>query len=278
LFILNETGIAVSRYTSYEQAITIASGTYAGTYTPAPFAFDKVKTTLKLDQEKMDIQSFKFTANPLNKLWPFALDGILTIEIVEVDAQNPSSATAVSRFFGDVWSIDSAYKAVAIPFGNLFDRKFPRFLFQVTDNYTQFSAMTQISASSFQYTGTLPAVIDTTAQTIAVTSAAAYAQVPSFFAGGWLETGSGATFERRAIYESVPSSTANVVTLYIDRPLLKAAGSQSVNFYPGYDGSIDQCDAKFSNRINFGGHAYIPAINPGVKAIKPKATKGGKKA
>ena len=278
LFILTEVGITVSRYTSYEQAITIASGSYAGTYTPAPFGFDKVKTTLKLDQEKMDIQSFKFVNNPLNKLWPFALDGILTIEIVEVDSQNPSSATAVSRFFGDVWSIDSAYKAVAIPFGNLFDRKFPRFLFQVTDNYTQFSPMTQISASSFQYTGTLPAVIDTTAQTIAVTSAAAYAQVPSFFAGGWLETGSGAIFERRAIYESVPSSTANVITLYIDRPLLKAAGSQSVNFYPGYDGSIDQCDAKFSNRINFGGHAYIPAINPGVKAIKPKATKGGKKA
>jgi len=278
LFILTETGITTSRYTSYENTITIASGNYAGTYTPAPLAFDKVKVTLKLDQEKMDIQSFKFVGNPLNKLWPFALDGILTIEIVEVDSQNPSSTTAISRFYGDVWSIDSAYKAVGIPFGNLFDRKFPRFLFQVTDNYQQFSAPTQISAASFLYTGTLPATINTTSQTIGVTSATAYAQVQSFFAGGWLETGTGANFERRSIIESTPSGTANVVTLYIDRPLLKATGSQSVNFYPGYDGSIIQCDNKFNNRINFGGHPFIPNINPGVRAIKPKATKGGKKA
>jgi hypothetical protein len=278
LFILTETGIQTSRYTSYENTITIPSGTYAGTYTPAPFNFDKVKTTLKLDQEKMDIQSFKFVNNPLNKMWPFALDGILTIEIVEVDSQNPSSTTAISRFYGDVWEIDSAYKTVAIPFGNLFDRKFPRFLLSVTDNYTQFSSLTQISATSFQYTGTLPAVIDYTSQVLAVTSATAYAQVQSFFAGGWLETGTGATFERRSIMESVPSGTANVVTLYLDRPLLKAVGGASLNFYPGYDGSIDQCDTKFSNRINFGGHPYIPNVNPTVKAIKPKKTSGGKKA
>ena len=52
----------------------------------------------------------------------------------------------------------------------------------------------------------------------------------------------------------------------------------AVNFWPGYDGSIDQCDTKFNNRINFGGHAYIPNVNPAVKAIKPKQTSGGKKA
>ena len=190
---------------------------------------------------------------------------------------NPSSTTAVSRFFGDVWSIDSAYKAVAIPFGNLFDRKFPRFLLSVSDNYTQFSSLTQILASSFLYTGTLPPVIDTTSQIVFVTSATGFAQAQSFFAGGWLETGASATFERRSILESTPYGT-NQVELFIDRPLLKAVGSASVNFYPGYDGSIDQCDLKFSNRINFGGHAYIPNVNPAMKAIKPKKTSGGKKA
>ena len=53
------------------------------------------------------------------------------------------------RFYGDVWSIDTSYKATAIPFGNFFERKFPRFLLSVSDNYTQFSPPTQISASSF---------------------------------------------------------------------------------------------------------------------------------
>lgn len=277
LFIFNEVGIAVSRYTSYENTITVPSGTYAGTYAPAPFSFDKLKVGLKLDQEKLEIKSFKFTGNPLNKMWPFALDAILTVEIVEVDAVTPSSTTAVSRFYGDVWSIDSDYKMTAIPFGNLFDRKFPRFLLSVSDNYTQFSPPTHISESSFQYSGTLPAAIDTTSQTVTVTSTTGFAQAVSFFAGGWLETGASATLEKRAILESTPVGT-NQVRLYLDRPLIKAVPSAALVFYPGYDGSIDQCETKFSNRINFGGHAYIPNVNPGVKAIKPKKTSGGKKA
>jgi len=277
LFIFNEVGIRIDRFTSYENTITVPSGTYAGTYTPAPFSFDKLKTGLKLDQEKLEIKSFKFTGNPLNRMWPFALDGILTLEIVEVDAVTPSSTTAISRFYGDVWSIDSDYKATAIPFGNLFDRKFPRFLISASDNYTQFSAPTNILPSSFVIAGTLPGTIDTTSQTINVTSATGFAKETSYFAGGWLETGTGANLEKRSILESTPVGT-NLVTLILDRPLLKAVGSQAVSMYPGYDGSIDQCDSRFSNRINFGGHAYIPNVNPGVKAIKPKSTSGGKKA
>jgi len=276
LFIFTEAGIATSLYTSYESPITVPSGKYAGTYAPAPFSFDKVKVGLKLDQEKLEIKSFKFAGNPLNKMWPFALDAILTVEIVEVDAVTPSSSTAISRFFGDVWSIDSDYKVEAIPFGNLFDRKFPRFLLSVSDNYTQFSPPTHISELSFQYSGTLPAAIDGTSQTLLVASAAGGSQASSFFAGGWLETGSGATLERRSILESAPAGPG-LVQLWIDRPLIKAAGSAACVFYPGYDGSIDQCDAKFSNRINFGGHAYIPNVNPSVKAVKPQQVKGGKK-
>ena len=277
LFIFTEVGVQTSRFTSYENTITVPSGTYAGTYTPAPFSFDKVKVGLKLDQEKLDIKSFKFAGNPLNKMWPFALDGILTVEIVEVDAVTPSSTTAISRFYGDIWSIDSDYKASAIPFGNLFDRQFPRFLLSVSDNYTQFSPPTNLSAASFAVTGTLPATIDTTSQVLNIVSTTGHAKVTSYFAGGWLETGASTTLEKRSILESAPAGT-NLVTLYIDRPLLKATGSASVTFYPGYDASIDQCDTKFSNRINFGGHAFIPNVNPGVKAIKPKSTSGGKKA
>ena len=277
LFIFTEAGITTTRFTSYENTIVVPSGVYAGTYTPAPFSFDKVKVGLKLDQEKLDIKSFKFTGNPLNKMWPFALDGILTLEIVEVDAVTPSSGTAISRFYGDVWSIDSDYNATAIPFGNLFDRQFPRFLISVSDNYTQFSPPTHLSETGFAITGTLPSVIDTTSQTILVTSATGYAKETSYFAGGWLETGSGANLEKRSILESA-AVPPNLVRLSIDRPLIKATGSQSFTMYPGYDASIDQCASRFSNRINFGGHAYVPNINPTVKAMKPKQTKGGKKA
>ena len=280
LFIFVENGIRTDRFTSYENTITITTGAYAGSYVPAPFSFDTVKVGLKLDQEKLDLKSFKFDGNPLNKMWPFALDGVLTVEIVEVRL-NPTDPTQpatgiVSRFYGDIWSIDSDWKATAIPFGNLFDRKFPRFLLSVSDNYTQFSPPTQISASAFKLSGTVHGVVNHTSQTLLVTSAPAHAKATDYFAGGWLETGAGVTKEKRGILHSAPA-TGSDVTLAIDRPLLKAANNQALDLYPGYDGSIDQCETKFNNRINFGGHAFIPDINPAVKAITPKNVSGGKK-
>jgi len=282
LFIFREAGIRTDLYTSYENTITISdTGAYRGTYVPAPFSFDTVKTGLKLDQEKLELKSFKFDGNPLNRLWPFALNGVLTLEIVEVDAVTPRSSTAVSRFYGDVWSVDSSYKAELIPFGNLFDRKFPRFLLSVSDNYVQFSPPTKLTPSAFKMSGVISTLITSgDPQTITVASVAAYNadSAGAWFAGGWLETGTGALKEQRGILNSARSGTSPYEILIIDRPLLNAVVGQSIDVYPGYDGSIDQCDTKFNNRINFGGQPYIPNVNPGVKAIKPKQTQGGKKA
>jgi hypothetical protein len=280
LFIFTEAGIRTDRFTSYENTVTINSGIYQGSYQPAPFSFDTEKTGLKLDQEKLDLKSFKFDGNPLNKMWPFALDAILTLEIVEVWL-NPTRpdlppSRPVSRFFGDVWSVDSEYKATIIPFGNLFDRKFPRFLLSVSDNYTQFSPPTMLSPSAFQVSGTVHGTVNHLSQTLVVNSTAGHSKAADYFAGGWLETGAGVSKEKRGILHSAPTGTVDV-TLTIDRPLLKAGTNQALTMYPGYDGSIDQCESKFNNRINFGGHPFIPNVNPGVKAIKPKETQGGKK-
>ena len=111
LFVFKEKAIRTDRYTSYENTITIGSGIYAGTYVPAPFSFDTVKVGLRLDEERLNFKSFKFNGNPLNKLWPFGLDGILTLEILEVrlNPLDPSlpATNIVSRFYGDVWSVDS---------------------------------------------------------------------------------------------------------------------------------------------------------------------------
>src|SRR5215472_2557101 len=282
LFIFTEVGVRVDRFTSYENTIHVPGGTYQGTYVPGPFSFETVKVGLRLDQEQIDFKSFKFDGNPLNKMWPFALDGILTVEIVEVNAVNPSSGTAVSRFYGDVWSVNSDYKATAIPFGNLFDWKFPRFLLSVSDNYVQFSPPTHLAASAFRIQGnfvgtpSLDANGNRTLQTITVSSVTGHAKATDYFAGGWLDTGSGNTLEHRGILHSSAGS-GNNVNLTIDRPILKAHANGVVSMYPGYDGSIDQCDTKFGNRINFGGHAYVPDVNPGVKAMKPIQTQGGKK-
>jgi hypothetical protein len=275
LFIFTEAGIRTDRFTSYETNVRIPSGIFAGNYVSAPFSFDVVKLGLKLDQEKMEFKSFPFSGNPLNKMWPFALDGILTVEILEVDVNNLTAAP-LSRFYGDVWDIDSAYKVTAIPFGSLFDRKFPRFLLSVPDNYVQFSPPTMLAASAFAMSGHIDGSVDNLSQTLLITSANAHAKPVDYFAGGWLETGTGVTLEKRGILHSTPAGSADV-QLTIDRPLLKAGSNQVLTIYPGYDGSIDQCDTKFNNRINFGGQPFIPDVNPAVKAMKQATGAGGKK-
>jgi len=145
----------------------------------------------------------------------------------------------------------------------------------VSDNYVQFSDPTHLPASAFRIASTA-ATISHTLQTLTIQSVAAHAKAADYFAGGWLQTGTGRSIEKRGILHSAPASGTNV-TLHIDRPLLKALNGASIDLYPGYDGSIDQCETKFNNRINFGGHPYVPNVNPTVKAMKPKNVQGGKK-
>jgi hypothetical protein len=263
----------ISRFTSYEDSVVIASGPYAGTYTPAPFSFGSVKTGLKLDKEELQLTSFPFSGNPISKFFPFALDGVLSIDVLEVNALDLTAA-AIVRFAGEVWETNLDYKTKCLAFGQFFEKRFPRFLLAVTDNYTQFSAPTHISASTFKITGTI-AALSVPNRTVDVTSSPANLKATDYFAAGWLEIGSGAAFERRSILHSV--AITGGVRLTLDRPLLKSAVSASIDLYPGYDGTIDTCESKFSNRINFGGHPYVPDTNPAVKAVKAKQVKGGKK-
>jgi hypothetical protein len=275
LFIFSEQTITITRFTSYESGIVLASGAYAGTYPPAPFSFGTARHGSKLD-DKIELTSFPFTGNPLAKFFPFAFDGILSLLILEVDAADLTAAP-VLRFSGDVNEVDPiAYTAQCSFLGRFLERKYPAFLLSATDNYTQFTLPTGISAAAFAITGTIGAFSGVSNETINVDGAAAAAKPAQWFAeGGYLDTGGGANRENRAILHSTPY--AGGVQIVIDRPLLKAALGQSATMYPGYDGSIDECDAKFNNRINFGGHPFVPDTNPMVKAMKAKEPAAGKK-
>ena len=89
----------IDYYTSYENTVTVYfRNLLLGAYTPAPFSFDTVKVGLKLDQAKIEIKSFKFNGNPLNRMWPFALDGILTVTILEVDVNNSHFSRSYRAF------------------------------------------------------------------------------------------------------------------------------------------------------------------------------------
>jgi uncharacterized phage protein (TIGR02218 family) len=83
-----------------------------------------------------------------------------------------------------------------------------------------------------------------------------FASKPSnWFAGGWFEWTDGTSIERRFIVEHV-GDTVTFLT-----PALAANGTAGAT-YPGCDHTLDTCDKKFNNSINYGGDPWIPEKDP----------------
>ncbi len=141
------------RFTNYETSLT-----YGGkTYSPAPFSFERYKAASDLSDE-LALKSWggDFTGNPLNQFLPFTLNATMSLTITRVNADNPDDGKARILFYGDVMGLDTTgtdWRAAVKFFGRRLDQKFPRFLYQTQDNYTQFSPPTQLSATAFKTTG-----------------------------------------------------------------------------------------------------------------------------
>lgn len=85
-------------------------------------------------------------------------------------------------------------------------------------------------------------------------------QPDGWYTGGILEAGGTVRFIMAHVGDvltlSRPSSAlANLVAQ-------AGAGSVSATLYPGCDRTLATCDAKFNNKLNFGGWPYIPTKNP----------------
>jgi hypothetical protein len=256
-------------FTSYETART-----YSGkTYLPAPFSHDKITAKKDLtDDVTLTSWGGSFVGNPLAKWLPFTLNAIMTLTITRVNSSNPGDGKARVLFFGDIMSVDMTgpdWTAQIKFFGRRLDRNFPRFDFQQPDNFTIFTAPTQLADTTFKKTGTIASMSGFTVTASPINFAT------DWFSNGRLETGTGANFERRSILKS--TAAGSLQTLTLDRPLIFAVVGQAVTIWPGYDQTRDQCQIKFNNNVNFGGHPYMPLTNPTIKTIDIQTPTGGKK-
>lgn len=80
------------------------------------------------------------------------------------------------------------------------------------------------------------------------------AMVANEYAGGWLQTPNG---EQRAM---ILGNDEQTVTLIY--PIEQLVTWQAVELYLGCDHSLQTCNTKFSNILNFGGFPWIPDVNP----------------
>ena len=96
-----------------------------------------------------------------------------------------------------------------------------------------------------------------------------------YFAEGWIQFGSAATYEVRTILGS-SAEAGGQLTLTLDAPLALAEVEASAILFPGCDGRDVTCASKFGNFLNWGGHR-VPLRNLTLNALNISAGAGGKK-
>jgi hypothetical protein len=270
----------VTRLTSYERNLTVL----ADSYTTRKIDHGVVKQSLFLDRDEIEIRSEVIAGDPLVKIATNQSEAPTKIVIKSVDVVGAVGTDSQVIFTGDIVSVSvrgSKLSAKAVSAGTVFDRVYPRFRLQAGCNHQLFSAGCSLLTSNWRFTGTMtdPGTAGFPF-TFGIGSLAKTGGLPTiaagYFAGGWIEIGSGASMVRRAIIDSTaPVSGALTVTLSRD-PSPFPSVNAAVALYPGCDGAFATCSGKFSNQLNFGGHPFMPASNPSMFRMS-RNIGGGKK-
>jgi hypothetical protein len=256
------------RYTNWPRPLTRDSD---GTYAPSPMAHEKIVDGIDMKNETVALDSFVFDGNPLMQFVPFVSEARMWLSIFEVSSDPVDPNTAVLRWYGEVRSVQQVGRkitATAVFLGSLMDRQIPNVLIGPTCNTYLFSPRCGLNKADFQKSGTL-----TTSSGNTLTVATDATDAANIFAHGWIEVGSGATWELRAIIGSTP--VAGGQQLVIDWPLRQAATGQGVVFYRGCDLTAAACTS-LGNFANFRGHPCLPLINLSLPSLSPPQG-GGKK-
>jgi hypothetical protein len=262
----------VWRFTSYEDAIEDNSGTYA----PQPIEHGEIRETLNLERNEVQLRTRAFTENPLQHFIPFRLEFPMKLEIIEAKLF-PGDTTIYDwrrLFSGEVTRVqmDGPFiTARAVQVGNLFERKIPRVLMQPTCNYALFDGACGLNKDDWKYRGyVLATLLNPTRIQLRNLSRVTGTWVQPdlhWFAGGWIELGSGTEFESRFIADagSYDPSGNGFIELTLSTPLGRIpAVDEEVVLFPGCDGKRGTCKDKFSNYTRFGGFPHMPVGNPSM--------------
>jgi hypothetical protein len=222
----------------------------------------------------------------------------LTIRQAEVTGDDSDTASNDEVIFtGEVVKASVKGQVIsgkAVSGGSMFDRMLPRVLFQRGCNNSLFDVGCRgpddvTLQSKWKFTGSVQDpgsagfpfefVIEDLAGdgTAAAAAITADAVDENYFGGGWVEFGSGASWQSRPILLST-APVSGVLTVTLDRdPRPYPEIGDDVVIYPGCKGRYQEdCIAKFGNGDNFLGHPFLPYANPSL-VKKNQSAGGGKK-
>lgn len=179
----------------------------------------------------------------------------LTLQIYRVHGK---SGAIQPWFKGSVTAItmEGTKASVAVPsiFSAYMSSEFPNVMYQSQCNHPLYSARCGVNRDDWKIETILNTILDETK--IVVADAAARPN-------GWLKAGEIITAtERRLIVEHVGAE------ITLNYPFRAMAAGMEVTLYAGCDHSIQTCNDKFDNLVNFLGFPYTPSLNPFLVGLR----------
>lgn len=273
-FTLGNPAMATWRYTSF--AVNVTSSGHI--YTAWKLTHGAIREGLKLQDETVTVEAAFYENLPLALFVPFAPSAKMFIKISEIDYTAPD--TQKIRFVGEVKTVkDAGDRLIATceSFISILNRKWPRMQMQPDCNNHLFDPGCKLNRVTFTKQSTIGSLASNAEYPpyILTTGVELIAPATNAYRGGFLFTGSGATYEVRTILASFYSVESSH-QLKLNLPLRFAQAGQIVRFTPGCDGKAATCKA-FKNFVNFAGFISIPDRNPAIEAGGLPVSKGGKK-
>ena len=257
-------------FTSHPLDITLAGQDYVA----KRITHSALSLTSKADREEVTLETLYEVDNPLSLLLPLALSTPLWVEILEGNLASEDAPAPLFRGLALSASVQGRKETVRCASAmDSMRASVPAIMLQPRCNYRLYEPNTcRVDPDLHKVEVTLVSALG---RDIVLSGAGLAGKAAHYFAEGWVQFGSGSTYEVRTLLGST-AEAGGEVSLVLNAPLTYAAATDAGILYPGCDGTDGACLLKFSNFANWGGHR-IPLRNLALKAMEIKAGSGGKK-
>jgi hypothetical protein len=268
--------IELYRFSNNEEVFTLTSGQdevvyQTETYVPTPMQRANTKLTSIEAPSTLEITmpaTEDFVRRYIATV-PASLDRVVVSRFHSTDGGTPEVIVLLSGTVSSV-TFKGDLAAITVDRGTaILDQTIPKQSSRGNCNHIHYDARCKVSVGGFSVTGEVSAILDGGftidvnfgVSEVAATGLQFSAQMTSddtYFNIGHLERGS---FEFRMM-QSIVDQGSNVARLGLLIPFQTAPIGTVIRMAAGCDHTVDHCNLKFSNIINYGGFPFVPPTNP----------------
>jgi len=241
-------GVDYWRFTSADEDRTYN----AQTFTWTPITRSTLDETSELNRTNLEITVQR--DNPVAELFRLYPPGaVVTVKIWRLHRGDTDAALVwMGRVLNCEWLAGGEAVLHSEPAYTSIRRNALRRHYQRQCPHVLYGPACRVNQAAFKVTGTVAVLNGSSVQ---INAAGGYDD--GHFAGGFIEWNSSAGVSDNRLITDHTS-----VTLVMAAPIIGLAVGDTVNLYPGCDHTLNTCNTKFSNHLNYGGCPYIPLKNP----------------